>query len=384
MKPFRLLPLFLLLLAAPLLAQNPTPLRLGTWNLEFFGCRKDQLRTDADKQAIADYIRNLHVAVLAVQEVCSDEALVDLTHRIGPDFKFVLGTTGDWNDGKTRQSIGFLYDNAQVELLQAAELLQLPRELDGMPIFHRVPVSACFRSRDGGVDFRAITVHFKAGQKAQDEQKRDAEVTLLRGYVQHLLDDAKEDHDIVVLGDFNHSYDAEPCKLFSEDDTVHYLRPETLAPTIVHFSTPIDMVATTRSFSEALERSYAVHGEQGLLDKDQWAKTYSDHFPVTVDVDRSQDQDPEATFAFPDPRFVLPKELRGEAVAAAVVEVEAARPAAGGEPIPVGSNVEVRMRNGDSWGGTLLQPLGGSWVYVQSGDHVVGVPVEFVAFVSRK
>ena len=43
-----------------------TPLRLGAWNLEFLGRRKDPPRTAEDMQAITDYIRDLGVQVLAV------------------------------------------------------------------------------------------------------------------------------------------------------------------------------------------------------------------------------------------------------------------------------------------------------------------------------
>lgn len=368
-----------LLLAVSAPGQRREPLCIGTWNLEMLGCRTDPPRTDADVQAIADCIRGLHIAVLAVQEVGSEAALADLARRVGPDFDFVLGTTGDWNDGKTRQSVGFLYDKAQVQLLQAEELLTLPRQRDGLPIFHRVPVSACFRGNDGGVDFRAITVHFKAGQKPQDEQKRSAEAGLLRDYVQHLLDDPREDHDIVVLGDFNHGYDTGPWRQFTAEDVVHYLRPDHLSPTIVHFDTPIDMVATTRAFAEALEPSLAVHNEQGLADKDAWAKVYSDHFPVTLGIDAARDRDPDATFTFPNPAFVLPKELRQRAAAPAA-------PAATGEPspLPVGTTVRVRSRDGDNWTGVLLQPLGGAWIYLRSGGKVVALPADWVAAIVQQ
>jgi hypothetical protein len=45
------------------------PLRIGAWNLEHFGRRSDPPRTDEDVQAIADYIRELDVQVLAVSEI---------------------------------------------------------------------------------------------------------------------------------------------------------------------------------------------------------------------------------------------------------------------------------------------------------------------------
>ena len=60
------------------------PLRLGAWNLERFGSRNDPPRTQEDMQAIADYIRDLGVQVMAVCEINGEDPLEDLTKRIGP------------------------------------------------------------------------------------------------------------------------------------------------------------------------------------------------------------------------------------------------------------------------------------------------------------
>jgi hypothetical protein len=85
--------------------------------------------------------------VLAVQEINGEAPLRKVAAAAGPSWHVLLGTSGGWDDGKTAQRIGFVYDSAVVDLLQAEELLQLPREFEGVPIFHRVPVTACFRTR---------------------------------------------------------------------------------------------------------------------------------------------------------------------------------------------------------------------------------------------
>ncbi|GAB4159549.1 MAG: hypothetical protein Fur0037_26730 [Planctomycetota bacterium] len=366
--PRPLLPLALVLAALGAPAQSP-PLRIGTWNLEFLGCRKDHPRTEADLQRIADFVREMRVSVLACQEVCGEAPLADLARRIGPSFRSVLGTTGDWNDGKTRQSIGFVWDDSEVELLSCSEMLDLPREQSGLPVFHRVPVTACFRSRDGGVDFRAITVHFKAGQKETDEKKREIEVSLLRDRIEALLRDPAEDHDIVVLGDFNHSYDSAAAARFEQDDVVRYLHPSRLSPTIAHFDTPIDMIAVTREFDEAIEKTLRVRNERGLSDRDGWMRAFSDHFPVTVDVDRAKDRDPMARFAQAPEAFRLPR---------------AAGHAPAGSPIAIGDVVRLVTRQGDAFRGRLLAPLGGSFVHIESDGKAIAVPLDFVAYLVRE
>lgn len=205
---------------------------------------------------------------------------------------------------------------------------------------------------------------------------------------------------------------------------MHYLRPRRPSPTIVHFSTPIDQVAASRAFDELREPTLQVH-DQGLADRERWTRVYSDHFPVTVDVDASRDRDPAATFrpadarhalqplppmaavravaasqptgAAPPPAAAAPATEVERAPARAVADVSSlpeaplqdaqtpAAPARGARvpasPIPVGSRVELRLIGGDAFTGTLLQPLGGSWVWLQVEGRPLAAPVGAVAFV---
>ncbi|MCP5117804.1 MAG: hypothetical protein GY953_43855, partial [bacterium] len=170
----------------------PEKLRIGTWNLEHFGHRTvygtNELnpRTADDIAKIADYIRQLEVDVLAVQEIADPAALRQLCELIGDDWDCVVGTTGGFSGGNGRISPGFLWNGATVELLQAEDLMQLPRNRDGVSIFHRVPVSAVFRARPDGLDFRAVTVHFKAGRGTKNERKRSAETATLLEWIHAL------------------------------------------------------------------------------------------------------------------------------------------------------------------------------------------------------
>ncbi len=174
-------------------------LRVGTWNLEHFGGR-EQPRSAADLDKIAALIRAVEIDVLAVQEIASEQALTRLMAALGNDWRFVLGRSGGFRGGSGRISVGFLWNDARVELLQAEELRQLPQRDGKLPIFHRVPVSAAFRARDGGLDFRAITVHLKASRGTVNEAKRSAEARHLLGYVRELYAREGEDLDVLVLG----------------------------------------------------------------------------------------------------------------------------------------------------------------------------------------
>jgi endonuclease/exonuclease/phosphatase family metal-dependent hydrolase len=266
-------------------------LRLGAWNLEHFGSRNDPPRTDEDMQAIADYIRDLDVQVLAVCEINGAKPLKELVKRIGPDWKFVLGTSG--NVGQEGQvAPGVLWDNARVEMVGAGELSELSGQSSSGLIFHRAPVVAAFRDRTGGPDFRVVSVHFKAGRTPEDFDRRTAEGKSLRSYLEKLVSDSNEDNDIVVLGDFNHDPSAGEADAWRDGGFAKFLTGR--GRSIIYFDRQIDHAVPLGTFEEIREGSFAVHNRDGLRGAKKWRNTYSDHFPVTVMLEALPDDDPAA------------------------------------------------------------------------------------------
>ena len=269
-----------------------TPLRLGAWNLEHFGSRNDPPRTGADVQAIADYIRKLDVEVLAVSEINGDKPLTDLVKRIGPDWKFVLGTSG--HVGQEGQvAVGVLWDDSRVDMLGAGELSELSSHSAAGLVFHRAPVVAAFRDRAGGPDFRVVSVHLKAGRTPEDFDRRTAEGKSLRAYLEKLISDKDQDDDIVVMGDFNHDPSAGEAETWKEGGFAHFLTGR--GRSIIHFDRQIDQAVPLGTFEEIREGSFEIHNRDGLSDPKKWRNTYSDHFPITVDLGAVPDDDPAAT-----------------------------------------------------------------------------------------
>lgn len=394
-----------LLALAVLPAQEASRLRVGTWNLEQFG-RRQPPRTPEDLAAIAAYARDtMRVDVLAFQEVDGAPAMRELVAALGADWQFVIGTTGQIGGDAGQISVGFLWNDRRVELVQAEELMQLPREADGLPIFHRVPVSAVFRARDGGIDFRAITVHLKANgypeKKQSDVDKRMLEAFHVLGHVRELLARDGEDRDVLVLGDFNHGFDDPAYGVFTQGGTLRYLRTKGDPSTLYYDNfrnRPIDHVAITGDLDEEyVADSRRVHG---TLDdphkRDDWKQRYSDHAPVTIDLDSSRDRDPASRFTPP-----LPGQLLGPG--GMVAAVSAASPAAASE-VRAGSTVTTRARGAAfaagqrvvvHWlpdggphhavaiQGRLLAPLG-DWVSIETDEgNAIALPRERVMQVTR-
>jgi hypothetical protein len=268
------------------------PLRLGAWNLEYFGSRNDPPRTEADVQAIADYIRGLDVQVLAVCEINGEKPLEDLVKRIGPGWKFVLGKSGKLGqDGQVAP--GVIWDDSRVEMLGAGELTELSGPSASGLIFHRAPVVVAFRDRTGGPDFRVVSVHLKAGRTPEDFDRRRAEGRSLRRFIEELVADPDEDNDIVVLGDFNHSPSADEAEIWQDGGFAGFLKGR--GRSIIHFDSQIDQAVPLATFEEIKPGSFTVHNKAGLRNPEQWRRIYSDHFPVTVELEAVPDDDPAAT-----------------------------------------------------------------------------------------
>ena len=267
------------------------PLRLGSWNLEHFGSRNDPPRTEADLQAIADFIRGLGVQVLAVCEIDGERPLKDLVKRIGPGWKFVLGTSGRVGD-EGRVAPGVIWDDARVELIGAGELSELAGHSAAGLIFHRQPVVAAFRDRAGGPDFRVVSVHLKAGRTPEDFERRAAEAAALRGYLEKVVSDPAEDDDILVMGDFNHDPTAPEAGVWREGAFADFLAGR--GRSIIHFDRQIDQAVPLGTFEEIKPASFRIHNKEGLRDAKKWRATYSDHFPVTVELEELPDDDPKS------------------------------------------------------------------------------------------
>lgn len=319
---FVLLPalLGLALLAAPARAQEAAQqrIRIGTWNIENFGGRREK-REDADYARIADYIKNdLKVDVLALQEINGVEPLQRLTKSMGSNWSFLVGSSGKIGRTKTSRQIGvaFLYDTTKVELLHAHELNELPRKSsEGHWIFHRVPLVATFRHKSGGIDFRAVSVHFKAGRlnlkrSAKDSAKRQAEVTFLTQRLKDLLAAEGEDQDLIVLGDYNSDPSYPAWKTMAEH--FQMVEPVEKHQSIVWFEEQIDHAALSKGkglSEELVASSVRIRSELfKKLGKDEWKAKYSDHIPLVLELDASRDRDPDARFTSPSKHFVKPNQ----------------------------------------------------------------------------
>lgn len=371
-----------LLVALP--AQQPVPVQIGTWNIEFLGAdpkyrRDTPPREDDDYAKIGQYIRALGVAALGVQEICGEAPLRKVAAAAGPSWRAILGTSGQWTDGKTQQGVGFLYDTAQVELLHCEELLDFPSERDGVNVFHRKPVTACFRHLATGADFRLVVVHLKAGRKDRDRQKRSAEAQTLREWVGRLQATADEDPDIAILGDFNCSYGDTPEQILEGGGALTYLEQAQPSPTILWFDDPIDQIAVAAGFGELIGQTITSHAVRDEQERLAYRKSFSDHFACTTELLLRGDDDPGANFTRGPKDQWLPVSARPRAP----------QPPKG-QPLAVGTQVSVRLESAsggqNTWNGVLAAPLPAAtgWVVMEVDGALMAFPSARVLWIIER
>ncbi|MFY9268158.1 MAG: endonuclease/exonuclease/phosphatase family protein [Candidatus Manganitrophaceae bacterium] len=171
----------------------------AVWNIREFGKVR---RTEAAIHYIAEILGQFDL--IALVELRND--LTDLGRVLpilGPSWDMVYS---DWIDdpGGNKERTAFLFDRRAVTFNGLAAEVDAPRSKDKMEYlatqsFWRAPYMCSFRA--GNFDFIAIATHTRWGDSIEGRQ---AELQMLADWIDHRFKDKfVEDHDLIVMGDFN-------------------------------------------------------------------------------------------------------------------------------------------------------------------------------------
>ncbi|MFP6583372.1 MAG: endonuclease/exonuclease/phosphatase family protein [Candidatus Hydrogenedentota bacterium] len=274
-----------LLFAFPAVAQTysfPFPpaadhLRVMAWNLEFFNSRVPA-RTSEQLDDLAQRIIETGAAVIALQEMNQIPALNDLRDHMGNPWAVL---TEDFGGGLPQQN-AFLYDTSKVTISDTLFV----NIHDGVTYPHewtyRSPVTAVFSHvGDPSVKFRVIGIH----GSWQTAEFRDDQGFWLADYVDALVADQNEPHEIILLGDYNGTIPAAPHNGIISGGDLTDVPKRNGDDTTIYPGLKLDYIYGTLSAKDRLSdpTSFVVrpeyYGETGAQFKD----TYSDHLPVFVD-----------------------------------------------------------------------------------------------------
>jgi endonuclease/exonuclease/phosphatase family metal-dependent hydrolase len=257
-----------------------TERRILSWNIEFLGTREPP-RSQAQHDAIAQRILSFDAAVLALQEIYDGSVLEYIRSQMG----------ASWQIYHTWGENALLYDTNKVEMLSLEMLTNLNNPpYTAYPWTWATPVSGIFRPvRMYAEPFRVIGLHCHWN----DVDIRTAEGIWLRTKIAEFLADPDEPNDIILLGDLNGAPGTPPHPQLQEGNILYLLPKENGDITHVNDRSQIDHCYVTQDANDKLPKHSAFvirpeyYGETPL----QFDETYSDHYPVFIDLKPSAHTD---------------------------------------------------------------------------------------------
>ncbi len=174
-------------------------INVAVWNIREFGKKR---RKPAALHYIAEILGQFDlIALVELRDNLEDFGRV--CQFLGPSWDLVYS---DWmpDDGGNRERTGFLFDRRAVTFNGLAAEVDAPRGKAGTEYlatqsFWRAPYMCSFRS--GNFDFIAIATHARWGTSTAG---REAELGMLADWIdERQKDKSVEDHDLIVMGDFN-------------------------------------------------------------------------------------------------------------------------------------------------------------------------------------
>lgn len=293
-------------------------MRLATFNIYWLGHTGEEQsigRTDADRDLIARVIARLDADALVFQEIVDPEALQRILARAGQltpeprDYRLRDGQ-GRWlcdNSLLNRpdsQKVFAAYDANKYELRAASPVLGHNR---------RLPFAARVRRLTHRGEVLIVGVHFKSGQPqftdAESSETREEQCQHLADWIAGMktgenpepaIPEPEPGEHVVVLGDFNALYDADPAEYAAVVPSLDPLReghmaewwwekplrdPEGGDRTTSYLERLlIDFVMLSPSLRERVERAPTIYA----FDQDPQINVadprVSDHRPVFVEI----------------------------------------------------------------------------------------------------
>ena len=319
---------------SPRFPDEPEPVRsddgyrVGVWNIEylhdshargfpeyFFGGPLYGPRTEADYLAIASVIaEELDFAILVLNEVNAQSGatmawggtasveLDRLRDRLGGQYAYVLSQSGH------PQHLAILWDQGRARADTVFEIRYPETLVEGQDLFLRDPLVAKFTLLAEGNaynDLVVVALHLASGQS--NDRNHDSALALLVDTLTTLVSTSggalSGEADIVLAGDLNFDFFDLDREEFVEqmeqgdwDVLADGLYPYTrLGGVPLGPDSRLDYLICTDAMrgSRALiaEPVAAVHGDLARGDFNSFRRVLSDHFPVSVLVRPSPDDD---------------------------------------------------------------------------------------------
>lgn len=304
--------------------------RVGCWNLEYFHDGRSRgfpentkggptlpPRTESDYEAIAAIIERLNLKILVLEEIFAREEVEDgIAWLYSSEMERLVDILGEQNyayllaESGSVEHIAILYDTRAVRLNAICPTDFESEKVQGSHLFDRQPAIAHFTflvSDQPRNDLLVVGVHLASGQSKRKNHDAAMEQILdeLELARQEEICLPFDEHDIVILGDFNANRFDDDEEEFWNDmegdgwdvlaDAADDYPPTRLAGVPLEPWSVIDYIIVTAGErglqgEEIDAQTASVHTDLAA-DPDDFRRCCSDHLPVTVDVLVTADSD---------------------------------------------------------------------------------------------
>lgn len=276
------------------------PLKVGNWNLEWFGdTGTDRGPTDEQLQLnnVRAVISGEDADFWGLQEVVDVNHFNTLKQGLPGYDGFVANdarvTSGSFYYGTFEQKVAVLYKTSVVQVLSAQVILGSSSYDFGT----RPPLRLNLRvTRNGAsVDMVVIVLHMKAETAQDDYDRRKAAAAALKQYLDTSLPTAR----VLVLGDWNDDVDMSitsgqptPYQSFLDDPADYTFLTQTLSQSVssqTRFSTFVDHQLVTNELAQGYVSGSSMVPRPSIPN---YGTTTSDHYPVLSRFDLSRSPAP--------------------------------------------------------------------------------------------
>jgi endonuclease/exonuclease/phosphatase family metal-dependent hydrolase len=263
----------------------PTPsdhIRIISWNIEQLG-KRSPIRTTAQRKLVGERMLDMNAAVFLLQEIghtgkFNGIAFATVVNRMNEL------SSDKWTFYRNGMQNALVYNTNKLEIIEAPKHWPDSGDANYPQSSSRPPVTAVFKAVGGTLSFRVIGIH----ADPYDEQARITQAQWLNNKIQDLLNDSGETHNIILCGDYNTGGDHQDglLQVFDDGKIVFNVPKENGPGTGWNKREESDYFSATSSGMAKIKGGtcYVNEPEEFKETYLEFEETYSDHFPVFIDI----------------------------------------------------------------------------------------------------
>jgi len=264
----------------------PTPsghIRIITWNIEHLGYRTP-IRTTAQRKLVGERMLDMDGDVFVLQEIGHNRKPNGIASATEVVNRMNELSSDKWTFYRNGMQNALVYNTDKLEIVEAPKHWPDSGDTKYPHCGSRPPVTMVFKAVGGSYSFRVIGVHIYP----YDYQTKTNQAKWLNNKVQVLLNDPRETRNIILCGDYNPGKDHQvgPLKVLADGGILFNVPKKNGPGTGWAKKFECDFFSATSSAMAKIKGGTCYVNEPEEFEETylKFEETYSDHFPVFIDV----------------------------------------------------------------------------------------------------